>query len=298
MQMPFSANHTMNRIYRFFIIRKEFMDFSLTNHKPNLNFNQKYQAKKASASTSVNGSVTIEAAFILPLFFFALICLLSLFEMEAVNLMVRNGLQSVGQEIAYKDCSTIVYVSATTGTDVVQTIGEERLERSWIQNGSAGISCGKSYRNPITHEYTFIAEYKIEMPFSTFGIPPVQQRIRLQMKGWNGYQSGGQTDGAGENQEMVYITDDGTVYHRNPDCTYLNLSIHSTTLGAVGNERNRYQETYKACELCGSGAAGTVYITDTGNRYHSNRNCSGLKRTVHNVSIEEAGERSACSRCG
>lgn len=292
--MPFSFLYLLNIQ---FTLGKEYTDFSKTHHNQNKNLITKLSLiimKRVPVSTSFKGSVTVEASIILPVFFMALVCILSLFEMQATRITVRSGLQCVGQNIAYKDYESEIFVPVTVGTETVEAIGTERLDRSFVVGGSSGISCRKSYRNAKSHEYTFLAEYRVRLPFSLFGVPPVKQSVSLHMKGWSGYTA----SAASTDDVIVYITATGEVYHRNAHCSYLDLTIHTSTLERVGTERNRYQERYRACEYCGYAASGTVYITDMGNRYHSNIRCSGLKRQVRAVRLSQVRERRPCSRCG
>ena len=289
--MPFLAVATF-KIY--LKSRKEYMDFSLARRFSHIVISA-FHSGRASASISKKGSVTVEASLVLPLFFFGVICLLSLFEMEAVKLTVKNGLQCVGQETAYRDYGKDLYLPITTAGELRSTIGEERLERSWIVGGKNGVSCIRSFRRPDNHEYTFVAEYQIRMPFCVFGVPPVKQKVSLTMKGWNGYQALQETV---TDRETVYVTKSGEVYHKDDHCTYLDLSIRTASLKTIDEKRNRYQGKYYPCEYCGVWAAETIYITDTGNRYHSNLRCSGLKRQIQTISIDDIGERRPCSRCG
>ena len=41
-----------------------------------------------------------------------------------------------------------------------------------------------------------------------------------------------------------------------------------------------------------------IYITSQGNRYHTQLNCSGLKRTIYTVPLSQTGGRGRCSKCG
>ena len=47
---------------------------------------------------SVSASVTIEAALAVPIFFFALVCLIYLLELMAIGTAVRSGLQYAGKQ--------------------------------------------------------------------------------------------------------------------------------------------------------------------------------------------------------
>ena len=87
------------------------------------------------------------------------------------------------------------------------------------------------------------------------------------------------------------MAETGSVYHRDSQCSYLKLSIRTTSKGEVGELRNHDGEKYKSCERCMGGKEDAVglYITETGNKYHSSLDCSGLKRHIDAVPITEVG---------
>ena len=103
--------------------------------------------------------------------------------------------------------------------------------------------------------------YKVEIPVMMFRIPAITQEEYVRVKGWNGYAGNGFGN---QNDETVYITDTGIVYHKDPDCTYLELSIKSVHKSDVEQLRNEDGGKYYPCESCmrkGFGK-GNVYITD------------------------------------
>lgn len=103
-----------------------------------------------------------------------------------------------------------------------------------------------------------------------------------------------------ENERMVYVTETGSVYHVDPGCTYLDLSIHTEAGNNIQNSTNSYGQHYNACEICSKNqtAADTVYVTDSGTSYHNLETCSGLKRTVCLVNESQVTGKHVCSRCG
>ena len=117
------------------------------------------------------------------------------------------------------------------------------------------------------------------------------------MRVWTGYDVE-RNAGGSESEEYVYITETGTVYHRERNCTHLTLSIELAGKDEVEQLRNESGAKYYPCEKCGGDGSGLVYLTREGNRYHNTIECSGLKRTVRCIPLSEAGGRPPCSRCG
>jgi hypothetical protein len=179
------------------------------------------------------------------------------------------------------------------------------INRFCIKNGFDGIHTYLSGFLKEDHAIDIILSYDIKLPLLFLEIQdiPVMQRVRL--RGWNGHQVAKKNETSnsptpdGDNEKMVYITDTGTVYHLYQDCTYLKLSIRDTNLGQVGNLRNEAGGKYTECNLCKDTVSGTqtVYITDSGDRYHWHLACSGLKRTIITIPISKTGGRNLCSRC-
>ena len=101
-----------------------------------------------------------------------------------------------------------------------------------------------------------------------------------------------------ENRETyVYVTPEGSVYHLYADCTHLDLSIEKVSMAKAVTAKNEYGERYKKCEICNETKETMVYITSDGNRYHSRRNCSGLKRTIRQVPLGQVENRRCCISC-
>jgi len=98
-------------------------------------------------------------------------------------------------------------------------------------------------------------------------------------------------------ETYVYATPDGSVYHLYSDCTHLDLSIQKVSFAKACSSRNEYGEKYRACELCDGNFGALVYITSEGNCYHSERSCSGLKRTIRQIPLSEVKGRGCCIRC-
>ena len=100
-----------------------------------------------------------------------------------------------------------------------------------------------------------------------------------------------------EDDETVYVTETGLVYHRDYHCSYLDLSIHLVSMQEISSLRNKSGGKYYPCEHCAEQSVGMVYITENGDRYHNSLSCSGLKRTIYAVPLSEVAGKGACSRC-
>lgn len=258
-----------------------------------------YISGRVSASVSETdsrkGSVTVEAAMAVPIFFLAVVSLLYLMEIMAVQTAVRSGLQYAGKEVAKEAHVITGILPSKLEGDVIHAIGAERLERSIVLGGSGGIHCDGSRMSPRTGIGELAVTYQVRLPIPIFGVPPIRYQEKMRIKAWVGYEKPGFGN---ENDETVYVTETGLVYHRDYHCTYLELSIHMVPSDEVEGLRNTGGGRYHPCERCMRRGGNGVYITDTGNRYHSSLSCSGLKRTVYAVPMSEAVGKGACSRCG
>ena len=131
------------------------------------------------------------------------------------------------------------------------------------------------------------------------GIKPLRLGDSYYGHAWVGYDvTTGITDVNSEDP-VVYITPSGSVYHLDLGCSHLNPSVSSADINIVNELRSKDGSKYHPCELCNvSINQGHVYITDYGNRYHSNLACSGIKRSIQTVHLSEVGGRRECMTCG
>lgn len=248
---------------------------------------------RVSSSVCKKGSITVEAALAAPVFFLAVVSLFYLLEIMAIQTAVRAGLQAAGHKAAQELYPVARVSSSQLESDMVHAIGAERLEKSVVEGGSSGIHCDGSYLSPVTGIGIIKAQYEVRLP--VFSVPPLHYEESMRIKAWTGYEKN--TFGA-ENEQIVYITDTGLVYHLDYHCTHLDLSIHRIQLSEAESLRNKGGGKYHPCEKCLHGVVDAAYITDTGDRYHSSLSCSGLKRTVYAVPRSEVVGKGACSRCG
>lgn len=250
---------------------------------------------KASVLTPLKGSITLEASLAIPIFLFAVICLLYLMEIMAVQMSIRSGLQYAGKVIAEEASVMPVVVPSKVEKEIRSAIGEERLERSIIVGGSEGLDCSSSRMSMNTGIGTLCVQYQIRIPIPIFQLNLITQEETLRIKAWTGYEREGFSL---DREEIVYITETGLVYHKDYHCTYLDLSIHMVQKSEIDHLRNDDGGKYYPCRYCAAFAGTEVYITNDGNRYHSSLSCSGLKRKVYAVPLSEITGRGACSRCG
>ena len=179
--------------------------------------------KERASAPGTRASVTIEASFAIPMFLFAVLCLIWMIEIQSIRISIAGAAQNAAKKATEQTALVSVLNSIKLKSDIVELIGEERLENSIIDGGSSGISCWKSYVSPVTGEMNIVVEYKIKLPVPMFGSPSVSLSEEFKMSSWTGYND---RKAGEEGSEIVYITDYGTVYHEDYQCTYLQLSIN------------------------------------------------------------------------
>ena len=142
------------------------------------------------------------------------------------------------------------------------------------------------------------AGYAMTPLANVFGIPDVIIMTRARTRAWTGYHVSGSASDADDTERIVYVTEGSEVYHLSRSCTHLDLSITPVDADEIGNYVNKGGGHYSACERCGHGDPGGIFfITNEGDRYHTDISCSGLKRTIYEIPLSQVGDRRVCSRC-
>lgn len=243
------------------------------------------------------GSLTIEAAVVLPLLFLGMVALISIMDLLRIQAQTSISLNESAKELGM-----YAYVSEKTSADVsigqvTQAICIGYAKTKLKEEPNADISLiGSSYKNHII-ELRASGSYK--MPVTLFPISIIHFQNRVRVHDWTGYSGSDGSWDTNAGDEMVYITDRKTVYHTFSDCTHMDLSIEQISYDKVGGKRNENGGKYYACPHCVSGTSHfeSVYIARSGDRYHSNPDCQSLKRTVQMVLKSEIGGLHECSRC-
>lgn len=261
--------------------------------------------RKEGGSLRHKGSLTVESAFILPLFFLlitAFICILDLYRICAlVQTSLCEGAKELGMYAYCREEESNSPVGVVTdavciayGTGKVrESLEHENL--TGIQGGINGfILIGSGIQNDTV---TLKASFLYTGPGGLFRIFPVRIQLLGQARTWTGYN--GNLLSSPSSEDMVYIAEWESVYHTSRDCTHLALSITRVSKSGIENQTNQYGEHYYPCEKCMKNGTSEsfVYITRTGSCCHSTRTCPGLTRTVTAVRKSDIEGLRACSRC-
>ena len=265
--------------------------------------------RNVSLSPSLQGSITAETAFVLPLFVFFCVQLMSVISLIQLHSALTSALhQEVskaalrayaldqGGESGYAETERILEENLIKSR-VLDRAGREYLDHSMIKGGSSGIRILYTPKTDRQDTVDIILTYQIRPMTNILGFSGFSMASRCRMKAWTGYRLEEKVSLSEKEEELVYITPTGSVYHKSRNCTHLALSVRPVETDSLGVLRNEDGGKYYPCEHCGSIAGGIVFLTDQGNRYHTSLFCSGLKRTIYTVAISQTGGRVPCRRC-
>lgn len=303
----------------------------LSSCKCKIEFPLQVRKKKLSgktfffASQRVRGSLTIEAAFIMPMVIFLVAAFSYLMIIMGLQIKLQEALDMAGRRLAsyayiYEQ---IGQLSSETEEEVMQKEpGIKELVRYGI-NSAYAWKLVKEYAGEDWLEYDSIVKngvwigggemlsedgiidlvlhYTIKIPYLPGESTGIHLVSRCRIKAWTGFEKKVEKNEEKTEEEMVYITETGKVYHTNTNCTHLRLSIDEVAFYNLEYIRNQNGGKYYACERCSRNDAisgiGKVFITKTGDRYHSDFGCSGLKRNITEIPISQVGGRTRCKRC-
>ena len=273
------------------------------------------QTIRTPLEVSLSASMTLEASIALPLFIFFFVNIIGAIEIIRVQSDMEAVLHQVGNEVCIRaydiregeslvgtgDGGGFLEVGALSGYAIYEVKNRlgEKLGRNAVMDGSSGLNMLPSRIMTGGDIVDIVAIYKVHPVIRLIGFKDFYAESRYYGHAWTGYDISGVGDHEDIQEEMVYVTEHGTVYHRNVGCKYLKPSIRSTPFSSLGNLRNNDRKKYYPCEYCGSSVAGgDVFVTDYGEKYHTSVNCPGLKRKIYTIPLTEVGARGPCSGCG
>lgn len=260
----------------------------------------------------ISAGMTVEAAVVLPLFLFFFLNLscaveiirlhgnlqLALWEVASRLSVYGYALEQKEQNTLAEELSGIALSYGYIRSEMVKYVGEEYLDASPLTHGAKGLQFLESEVFSEGDYFEINVTYSISPWINLAGFHSFRMANRYYGHFWNGYEI---PDAAGQENALdtVYVTENAEVYHADRGCSHLNISVSQVAFRNVDSCRNINGGTYTPCEKCfGKTGGGIVYITEEGNRYHSSRSCSGLKRTVYSVLLVEAQKYDVCKRCG
>ena len=268
----------------------------------------------------VTGSMTVEAALVLPLFLFFFINLGSAFEMIRLHGNLQLALWNTGNQMCVygymlrnfdpetfekeesnevlDQLATMALTYTYVKNEVIDYAGESYLRESPLVGGDRGLQFWESEINEDTiisdDILDLVLTYRVEPPLEIPFSKGFRMSNRYYGRMWTGYN-------LDTKEDIVYVAENASVYHDSLDCTHLRLSVKQVSLSEAKRRRNTEGKRYERCVKCWGkhSAAFVVYITNEGDCYHKERDCPGLKRTIYSMTRKEAKQKyRSCSRCG
>ncbi len=268
-------------------------DSSLSEHSMSQNPFKMTQKKETPLYALLKGSITIEASLIMPLIAAFMVFMIFFIRVIQVEADVQKSIDMASRKAAV--CWSDNVSEATLAVYCDSLIKKRGTHTEFIRGGILGIN----YLNSsLEGNYVdLVVTYTMPLPVRFFGYHDVEIVQRSRNRKWVGFDPNEEADTI---NGYVYVTETGEVYHLSRDCVYLNPSIRTISKEDIDGARNKEGSKYYKCNSCKSkNDTGVVFITDYGNSYHSTTSCSGLKRTILIMKLEEAKiHYRPCSKCG
>lgn len=267
-------------------------------------------SQKSLSSTTMQsecnrGSATIETVCVLPVLFF---CFLAFYLFGQIYIMedqIYQAARNTADYLAESAYITELYDSegmAGTATEVVGIgLANARLQKElkdnsrvehYVRGGRQGIVALSTDLLDEEGYICFVLHYQLQIRLPFLKTMSAHMRIPITQKAYTGYTP---ENGTYDTDEIyVYVTEQGSVYHRTRSCTHLKVTIHAVSKDSLEGEYKKLPP----CEYCGRRETDTYYISEYGECYHSANTCSRLKRSISRVRLKDVQGMPACSACG
>ncbi len=270
-------------------------------------------SERTSFHSFLRAGLTVETACVLPLFLWAVMGALCFLELSALQVRLIGGIRDTARKMAVisyglyggegEEESGIGMGEIISGAVSVAYARTEMMKKADLKETVLGSIADISLAASDFSDRE-ILDIKVmsglRFPLPVFQTKKLRFLERGRVRAWTGRSLADSDSGGGstEEGEMVYVTETGTVYHRDENCTHIRRSISSVTVSEVEGKRNGSGGKYYPCSCYLSHPADMVYYTKHGDRYHSTLSCSRLKRTVRKIEMSEAEHLRPCTKCG
>lgn len=260
--------------------------------------------RRTSFFTSFHkASLTVEAALELPLFFVFIAIVLQYACVMRTAAQYSGSLTTTAQEMAiaaykqeYGDANNIIRAAlsdAWATSRVIDTAEDKNAVRNASFLNSSYLKDGNMIR--------LVLSYQPKPRYSLVSLPLAFFVQKAVVRGWvgkDGHSNREKNNGEeNSNSRTVYVTEHGSVYHTNPGCSHLKVTVIPVSKSQLKDARNTNGGKYKKCPYCGNHNTGQYYVDPYGNCWHTSMDCPSLKRTVHEVDVDECGHLHECKDC-
>lgn len=267
--------------------------------------------------------LTVEAALVLPVFIYGVMAFLYMFEVIYLQEEIQEGLTKTAQfssqyfcvlqevntdkkDSSLKKGAEKVIATYFLHGKLAEYVDVNRINGSMIKGGYNGISMLYSSVSQESGMIDIVAVYQMELPLPILNLKKFTMIQRVRTRGFVGLDitkdNLGNSDSGSEYEKMVFVTENGVVYHLNSNCPYLDLSIQQRMLSEVKGLRNMSGGKYRECEYCREHnqqiEEKNTYITNYGDVFHYSLSCPSLKRTIYRIPLSKVGDKKLCSKCG
>ena len=286
-------------IHRFFIRKESVLSSVIWNGSAGRS-GSAYGGKRPGR-TFFPASLTVEAAIELPIFFVLCAILLQFAAVYRTAAQFSDRLASTAQEMAlcaykeeYDDANAIIR-GALSDAWAYSRVVSGTQDREAVTNASL---LGSSYLKE-DDLIRLLLSYQAKPKFSLVRIPWTFFVQKAVVRGWTGRL--GSAGGGGKDSDTagkkVLVTDTGTVYHTDPNCSHLKVTVLPVTRQQLKKARNKSRHKYKSCPHCGRSGGDRLYVDPYGECWHTSLNCPSLKRSVNTVPLEECSHLHECADC-
>lgn len=284
-------------------------------HLPTARFFKQFKFKcKAFLCASDNfskGSLTLEAALVIPVFILFCSCIIYMFSVLNIETKLYKSMEQAARksatstymaEIPYRDSPTkaaAIYSSVNAFFLKKHLFSDDLIsfaDSSYISGGHKGINFYLTSYNIKNHTIDFNISYKVKIPFIPLDALSFSVKQRLFFHTFSGEDI---SDKKGDFTNYVYITLNGSVYHSSPYCTYLMKSasiLSEDTFNSIMTSKN----SFSPCSNCvkkGSNTSNYLYCPSSC-VYHTRYDCFYLNADIYKVTLESVyKDYKICSRC-